>query len=65
VRSPLRETDTTAIRNYNAIVGGVVSHFDEVTGDLIVRGVVGWVGRRSRRHGQKRRRHSCRAFSTT
>ena len=30
---------------YNAVVGGVASHWDEATGDMIVRGVVGWGGR--------------------
>ncbi len=39
------ETDTAGYPEYNAIVGGVVSHFDEVTGDLIVRAVVGWGGK--------------------
>ncbi len=39
------ETDTLGYPEYNAIVGGVVSHFDEVTGDLIVRAVVGWGGK--------------------
>ena len=39
------ETDTMGYPEYNAIVGGVVSHFDEVTGDLIVRAVVGWGGK--------------------
>ena len=39
------ETDTTGYPDYNAIVGGVVSHFDEITGDLIVRAVVGWGGK--------------------
>lgn len=39
------ETDTTGYPEYNAIVGGVASHFDEVTGDLIVRAVVGWGGK--------------------
>lgn len=39
------ETDTTGYPEYNAIIGGVVSHFDEVTGDLIVRAVVGWGGK--------------------
>jgi hypothetical protein len=39
------ETDPTGYPDYNAIVGGVVSHFDEVTGDLIVRAVVGWGGK--------------------
>ena len=39
------ETDTSGYPEYNAIVGGVAAHWDEVTGDLIVRGVVGWGGR--------------------
>jgi hypothetical protein len=39
------ETDTMGYPDYNAIIGGVVSHFDEVTGDLIVRAVVGWGGK--------------------
>jgi hypothetical protein len=39
------ETDTMGYPEYNAIVGGVVSHFDEVSGDLIVRAVVGWGGK--------------------
>jgi hypothetical protein len=39
------ETDTAGYPEYNAIVGGVVSHFDEITGDLIVRAVVGWGGK--------------------
>lgn len=39
------ETDTSGNPEYNAIVGGVCSHWDEVTGDMIVRGVVGWGGK--------------------
>ena len=39
------ETDTTGYPDYAAIVGGVVSHFDEVSGDLVVRAVVGWGGK--------------------
>lgn len=39
------EIDTTGYPQYNAIVGGVAAHWDEVTGDMIVRGVVGWGGR--------------------
>jgi hypothetical protein len=39
------ETDTTGYPEYNAIVGGVVAHYDEVTGDLVVRAVVGWGGK--------------------
>ena len=29
----------------HALVGGLASHWDEATGDMIVRGVVGWGGR--------------------
>jgi hypothetical protein len=39
------ETDTSGYPEYNAIVGGIASHWDEATGDMIVRGVVGWGGR--------------------
>ena len=39
------ETDTAGYPEYNAVVGGVASHWDEATGDMIVRGVVGWGGR--------------------
>ena len=39
------ETDTAGYPEYNAIVGGVAAHWDEATGDMIVRGVVGWGGR--------------------
>ena len=39
------ETDTGGYPEYNAIVGGVASHWDESTGDLIVRAVVGWGGK--------------------
>ncbi len=39
------ETDTTGYPDYNAIVGGVVSHWDEATGDVIVRAIVGWGGK--------------------
>jgi hypothetical protein len=42
------ETDTSGYPEYNAIVGGVASHWDEATGDMIVRGVVGWGGRGAR-----------------
>ena len=51
------ETDTSGYPDYNAIVGGVASHWDEATGDMIVRAVVGWGGRGVRgdtdRIGQK------------
>ena len=39
------ELSTSGYPDYNAIVGGVASHWDEATGDMIVRGVVGWGGR--------------------
>jgi hypothetical protein len=39
------ETDTSGYPEYNAIVGGVAAHWDEATGDMVVRGVVGWGGR--------------------
>jgi hypothetical protein len=38
-------TDTAGYPDYDAIVGGVVSHWDEMTGDMIVRAVVGWGGK--------------------
>jgi hypothetical protein len=40
--------DTSGYPEYGAIVGGVAAHWDEATGDLIVRGVVGWGGRGAR-----------------
>ena len=39
------EIDTSGYPEYNAVIGGVASHWDEATGDMIVRGVVGWGGR--------------------
>lgn len=39
------ETDTAGYPEYNAIVGGVASHWDEATGDMIVRAVVAWGGK--------------------
>jgi hypothetical protein len=39
------ETDTSGYPEYSAVVGGVAAHWDEATGDLIVRAVVGWGGR--------------------
>ena len=39
------ETDTSGYPEYNAVVGGAAAHWDEVAGDMIVRGVVGWGGR--------------------
>jgi hypothetical protein len=51
------ETDTSGYPAYNAIVGGLASHWDELSGELIVRSVVGWGGRGMRgdteRIGQK------------
>jgi hypothetical protein len=38
-------TDTLGYPDFSAIVGGVASHWDEMTGDLIVRAVVGWGGK--------------------
>ena len=42
------EVETSGYPTYSAIVGGLASHFDELNGDLIVRGVVGWGGRGQR-----------------
>ena len=42
------ELDTGGYPEYAAVVGGVAAHWDESTGDLIVRGVVGWGGRGAR-----------------
>jgi hypothetical protein len=39
------ETDTSGYPDYNAIVGGLASHFDELSGEIIVRAVVGWGGK--------------------
>lgn len=39
------EVDTSGYPDYSAIVGGVASHWDESTGDMIVRAVVGWGGK--------------------
>lgn len=51
------ETDTSGHPDYNAIVGGLASHWDEISGELIVRAVVGWGGKGQRgdtdRIGQK------------
>ncbi len=51
------ETDTSGYPDYNAIVGGLASHWDELSGELIVRAVIGWGGRGLRggteRIGQK------------
>ena len=51
------ETDTSGYPDYNAIVGGLASHWDELSGELIVRALVGWGGKGQRgdteRIGQK------------
>lgn len=51
------ETDTSGHPDYNAIVGGLASHWDEISGELIVRAVIGWGGKGQRgdteRIGQK------------
>ena len=39
------EVDTSGYPEYNAIIGGVAAHWDEATGDMICRAVVGWGGR--------------------
>jgi hypothetical protein len=39
------EVDTSGYPEYNAIVGGLASHWDEATGDMIVRAVVSWGGK--------------------
>jgi hypothetical protein len=42
------EVDTSGYPEYNAIIGGVASHWDEATGDMICRAVVGWGGKGAR-----------------
>lgn len=42
------ETDTSGYPEYNAIVGGLASHWDELSGELVVRSVVGWGGKGQR-----------------
>jgi hypothetical protein len=37
--------DTSGYPDLSCIVGGVVSHWDEMTGDMLVRAVVGWGGK--------------------
>jgi hypothetical protein len=39
------EVDTSGYPEYNAVIGGVASHWDEATGDMVCRAVVGWGGR--------------------
>jgi len=38
------EMDTDGLPRYDAIVGGLISYWDETTGELIVRPIVGWGG---------------------
>ena len=40
--------DTAGYPEYASVVGGVAAHWDESTGDLIVRAIVGWGGRGTR-----------------
>jgi len=51
------DTNTSGYPEYNAIVGGLASHWDELSGELIVRAVIGWGGKGLRggteRIGQK------------
>jgi hypothetical protein len=42
------DLDPSGYPEYASIVGGVAAHWDESTGDLIVRSVVGWGGRGTR-----------------
>jgi hypothetical protein len=42
------ETDTSGYPDYSAIVGGLASHWDELSGELVVRAVVGWGGKGQR-----------------
>ncbi len=39
------EVDTSGYPEYNAVIGGIAAHWDEATGDMICRAVVGWGGR--------------------
>jgi len=39
------ELDTAGYPSYSAIVGGLASHWDEATGEMIVRAVLGWGGK--------------------
>jgi len=42
------DVDPSGYPDFSAIVGGVAAHWDESTGDLIVRAVVGWGGNGTR-----------------
>jgi hypothetical protein len=39
------DTDTSGYPEYNAIVGGLATHWDELSGELIARAVIGWGGK--------------------
>jgi hypothetical protein len=39
------ELDSGGYPDYDGILGGIVSYWDELTGDMVVRGIVGWGGR--------------------
>lgn len=41
-------TDPAGYPDFSAIVGGVAAHWDEATGDLILRAIVGWGGHGAR-----------------
>lgn len=51
------EVDTSGYPTYDAISGGLASHFDDLTGELVVRAVLGWGGKGQRgdteRNGQR------------
>ncbi len=42
------EIDTSGYPSFDAISGGLASHFDDLTGELVVRAVVGWGGKGQR-----------------
>jgi hypothetical protein len=42
------ETDTSGYPTFDAISGGLASHFDDLTGELVVRAVIGWGGKGQR-----------------
>lgn len=42
------EVDTAGYPTLDAIAGGLASHFDDLTGELVVRAVVGWGGKGQR-----------------
>ena len=44
----LGETDTSGYPTFDAITGGLASHFDDLTGELVVRAVLGWGGKGQR-----------------